>query len=215
MQNELVVGRALVYTLAMSPFGAFMNDRVTLIKKDGTRFENLPASVQSGRIFTYDPKIPIEDGDQFERQLPSGIVEVFTVVNSVFQQAFHGIPAHYQSKVRKNTAASQPRARPAATPQIVYNLTGPNARVNIQSSDSSTNVVSVESAVLFDDLRETIRESSLDSTVEQQLIQNVEAMQSAVGTKKFAEHYGEFIAAAADHMTLVAPFLPALAQMLL
>ena len=199
----------------MKIFGKFLNDRVTLVKKDGQRFENLSASVQPGLIFTDNPKIPIEDGDQFERQLPSGIVEVFTVVDSGFQQGLVTIPAHYQSKVRKNTAESPRSPRPAAEPQVVYNLIGPNARVNIQSSDSSTNVVSVESAVLFDDLRETIRESSLDSTVEQQLIQNVEAMQSAVGTKKFAEHYGEFIAAAADHMTLVAPFLPALAQMLL
>ena len=199
----------------MSPFGAFMNDRVSLIKKDGTRFENLPASVQSGRIFTYDPKIPIEDGDQFERQLPSGIVEVFTVVDSGFQQAFHGIPAHYQSKVRKNTAESPRSPRPAAEPQVVYNLIGPNARVNIQSSDSSTNVVSVESVVLFDNLREVIRKSSLDSTIAGQLIQNVRAMQSAVGTKTFAERYKEFIAVAADHMTLVAPFLPALTQLLL
>ena len=199
----------------MRSFGKLLNDRVTLIKKDGQRFENLSASVQPGLIFTDNPKIPIEDGDQFERQLPSGIVEVFTVVDLGFQQGGVTIPAHYQSKVRKNTAESPRSPRPAAEPQVVYNLIGPNARVNIQSSDSSTNVVSVESAVLFDDLRETIRESSLDSTVEQQLIQNVEAMQSAVGTKKFAEHYGEFIAAAADHMTLVAPFLPALAQMLL
>ena len=199
----------------MEIFGEFLNDRVTLVKKDGQRFENLSASVQPGLIFTDNPKIPIEDGDQFERQLPSGIVDVFTVVDSGFQQGLHSIPAHYQSKVRKNTAESPRSPRPAAEPQVVYNLIGPNARVNIQSSDSSTNVVSVESAVLFDDLRKTIRESSLDSTVEQQLIQNVEAMQSAVGTKKFAEHYGEFIAAAADHMTLVAPFLPALAQMLL
>ena len=199
----------------MRSFGKLLNDRVTLVKKDGQRFENLSASVQPGLIFTDNPKIPIEDGDQFERQLPSGIVEVFTVVDLGFQQGGVTIPAFYQAKVRKNTAESPRSPRPAAEPQVVYNLIGPNARVNIQSSDSSTNVVSVESAVLFDDLRETIRESSLDSTVEQQLIQNVEAMQSAVGTKKFAEHYGEFIAAAADHMTLVSPFLPALAQMLL
>ena len=81
-----------------------LKDRVTLVKKDGRRFENLPASVQSGLIFTDNPKIPIEDGDQFERQLPSGIVDVFTVVDSGFYKRFHSIPAHYQSKVRKNTA---------------------------------------------------------------------------------------------------------------
>ena len=192
-----------------------MNDRVTLVKKDGQRFENLPASVQSGLIFTNDPKIPIEEGDQFERQLPSGIVDVFTVVDSGFQQGLHSIPPHYQSKVRKNTAVSPPSPRPTAGPHVVYNLIGPNARVNIQSSDSSTNVVSVESAVLFDNLREAIRKSSLDSTIAQQLVENANAMQSAAGTKTFGKHYKEFIAVAADHMTLITPFLPALTQLLL
>ena len=31
----------------------------------------------------------------------------------------------------------------------------------------------------------------------------------------FGEHYKEFIAVAADHMTLITPFLPALTQLLL
>ena len=199
----------------MSIFQSLKNDRVTLVKKDGQRFEHLTASVQAGLILTDNPKIPIEDGDRFERQLPSGIVDVFTVLDSGFQQGLHGIPAHYESKVRKNTAESPPSPRPAAGPQAVYNLIGPNTRVNMQSSDSSTNVVNVESAVLFDNLREAIQKSSLDSTVARQLIQNVKAMQSAVGTKTFGERYKEFIAVAADHMTLVAPFLPALTQLLL
>ena len=199
----------------MSIFQSLKNDRVTLVKKDGQRFENLTASVQAGLILTDNPKIPIEDGDRFERQLPSGIVDVFTVLDSGFQQGLHSMPAHYQSKVRKNTAESPPSPRPAAGPQVVNNLIGPNTRVNIQSSDSSTNVVSVESAVLFDNLREAIQKFSLDSTLARQLIQNVNAMQSAVGTKTFGERYKEFIAVAADHMTLVAPFLPALRQLLL
>lgn len=199
----------------MSPFESFKNDRVTLVKNDGTRFEDLPASVQSDLIVTYDPRIPIEDGDQFERRLPSGIIEVFTVVDAGFHQRFHSIPSHYQSKVRKNTAAAPLRSRSAPIPQVVYNLTGPNPRVNIQSSDLSTNVVNVESGALFDSLREAIQESSMDSSASQRLIQDVDAMESAVGTNMFAARYGEFVAAAADHMTLVAPFLPALTQLLL
>ena len=199
----------------MNIFNSIPTERVTLVKKDGQRFEDLRAVVQPNLIMTNNPKIPIEDGDQFERQLPSGVVDVFTVMDSGFQQRFHSIPAHYQSKVRKNSAAVPPRPRPVAGPQGVYNLIGSNARVNIQSSDSSTNVVSVESAVLFDDLREAIRKSSLDSTVVQQLIQHVDAMQSETGTKTFGERYKEFVVAAADHMTLVAPFLPALTQLLL
>ena len=97
----------------MNVFQSLMNDRVTLVKKNGQRFENLSASVQTGLILTDNPEIPIEDGDQFERQLPSGIVDVYTVVDSRFQQRLHSMPAHYQSKVRKNTAVSPPRRRPS------------------------------------------------------------------------------------------------------
>lgn len=194
----------------MSFFQSVPTERVTLVKKDGQRFEDLSAVVQSNLIMTGDPQIPIEDGDQFERQLPSGLAEIFTVVDSGFQQGLHGIPPHYQSKVRKNTATS----RPAAEPRVIYNLIGSNARVNYQSSDSSTNVGSIESAALFDDLRDAIRKSELDSTFVQQLIQKVDAMQSATGTETFGERYKEFVKAAGDHMALVGPFIQALTQLL-
>ena len=65
-------------------FDSFMNDRVTLVKASGQRFENLSASVQSKMIFTQDATLPIEDGDTFERKLPSGIVEVFVVLDAGF-----------------------------------------------------------------------------------------------------------------------------------
>lgn len=192
-------------------FDTFMNDRVTLVKKDGRRFEDSPSSVQPNLILTQDPKIPIEDGDQFERQLPSGIVESFLVLDAGFSQDFHGIPAHYQSKVQKRTAI-----RPStAGPQVVYNLIGPNTRVNIQSSDSSTNVVNVETSTLFENLRSVIRESIEDAEVGERIVERVDAMQEAAGTRSFADRYKEFIGVAAAHMTLIAPFLPALTQLLL
>src|SRR5439155_20455764 len=120
-------------------------------------------------------------------------------------------PAHYQSQVRKNSAISASPVRP----QTVYNLVGANSRVNIQSSDSSTNVVNVESNTLFTNLRQTIQQSSLDANIVQRLTEHVDAMQSSTGTKTFGQRYKEFIALAADHATLmstIAPFLPALSQ---
>ena len=191
-------------------FETFMNDRVTLVKKTGQRFENLPASVQSGLILTDNVKVPVEDGDTFERTLPSGVAESFEVLDAGFQQEFHGIPAHYQSKVRKGTA----KARGSSTQHTVYNLIGPNARVNIQSTDSSTNVVNVESTVLFDNLRGAIRTSISDSELSETLMHCVEAMEAAAGTRTFADRYKDFIALAADHISVFGPFLPALTQFL-
>ena len=82
-------------------FTDMLNDRVSLIKGDGRRFDDLPASVQQGKIFTDDPGIPIEDGDRFERRTPSGVVERFRIVDAGFMQELHGIAAHYQSSVLK------------------------------------------------------------------------------------------------------------------
>ena len=42
-----------------------LRDRVTLVKQDGRRFEDLRASVQSDKVFTDDPQLPIEEGDTF------------------------------------------------------------------------------------------------------------------------------------------------------
>ena len=102
-------------------------------------------------------------------------------------------------------------------PQTVYNLVGPNSRGNIQSSDSSTNVVTVETTTLFNNIRQTIEQSSLDSSAVQRLIERVSAMESSAGTKTFPQRYAEFMGVLADHVTLmtaIAPFLPALTQLL-
>jgi hypothetical protein len=81
-----------------------MKDRVTLIKKkDGRRFEDMRASVQRDKIFTADTEIPIEEGDFFERVLPNGIVEQYTILDAGFYVGSGRIPAHYQSNVRKQT----------------------------------------------------------------------------------------------------------------
>jgi len=124
---------------------SLMRDEVTLIKRDGNRFEHIQASVQRDKIFTNDPAIPIEDGDVFERILPSGIVERYDILDAGFMQGTKGIRPHYQSVVRKQTKID-PLAQPS---QIIYNLIGPNARVNIQSIDSSANVAEVDPAELF------------------------------------------------------------------
>jgi len=81
-----------------------LRDTVRLIKSDGRHFDNIKASVQRGKIFTADSKIPIEEGDVFERDLPSGITEKYRVTDAGFNEHHGGIPAHYQSHVEKVTS---------------------------------------------------------------------------------------------------------------
>jgi hypothetical protein len=187
-----------------------MNNTVRLVKCDGRSFEEIRASVQPGKIFTADAQIPIEEGDIFERDLPSGITEKYRVTDAGFYDAIGGIPAHYQSRVEKFT----PLGTTKPPQQVIYNLMGENARINIQSHDASTNVVSVQPDQFFQQLRYTISQALEDDSAKDEVLGTVDEMEKSQGTTGFLQKYQKFLSFAADHMTVVAPFMPALEQML-
>lgn len=192
------------------PFKELMNDTVSLLKSDERKFENIKASVQRDKIFIDDGSIPVEEGDTYVRKLPNGIVERYTVLDAGYYEGIAGIKTHYQSVVRKETKI-EPKTQPT---HIVYNLIGPNARVNIQSVDSSTNLVEIEPSELFEKLRAVIKHSIKDDNVSAQLSEKVDELHQTQGTKAFVTKYQEFMALAANHVTILAPFIPALSQML-
>ena len=131
-----------------------MTDRVTLVKQDGREFKDIPANVQPKKIFIDDASIPVEEGDRLVRSLPNGLRESYLVLERGYYDSFGRIPAHYQIEVRKE---SRPPPVGGSGTTIVYNLHGANARVNIQSHDSSVNVVDATPDVVFETLRDAIR----------------------------------------------------------
>jgi hypothetical protein len=104
---------------------------------------------------------------------------------------------------------------PATSVQtIVNNISGRNARVNIHSTDNSNNQVVENSEKVFSELAEALRQNVDPNDARDKLITLVEEMRRGTRVGTFREKYREFIAAAADHITIVAPFLPALSQLL-
>lgn len=85
---------------------------------------------------------------------------------------------------------------------------GNNARSDnniFQSGSPTINICkNIDNEEFFTMLRETLSETNTD------IIEAVNAMEETVGKKTFLEKYGEFMQAAAAHMTLVTPFLPQL-----
>lgn len=126
------------------PFAGLMNDTVALLKKDGTRFTGLKASVQRNKIFMDAGKLLIEPEDLLLRTMSNGAEETYRVIDPGFYEAFHGIPSNYQMEVQK---LGVPEAKQAVQ-TINFNITGHNARINQNSVDNSTNVVQVDSAAL-------------------------------------------------------------------
>jgi hypothetical protein len=191
------------------PYKEMMKDKITLLKPDGRRFENITAQVDPEMIVIDDAKLPLEEGDRIHRHLPNGLTEVYMVLDRGFYSGLGPIPDHYQAKVRKET--SLPTRQ---TMQVIYNLTGPNARININSEDRSLNVVDITPENLFSELRKTLRDAVREDARRQEILYVVDSLEKAKGTPGFVDRYRKFIALAADHMTLLSPFIPALTQML-
>lgn len=98
-----------------------------------------------------------------------------------------------------------------AQPQIVYNLYGSNSRVNNDSVDSSVNIVNLSDAELFENIRKAIGRIA-DPKVRDQLAGEIDALHNTTDKADKADKYLNFIQHAANHITLLAPFFPALAQ---
>ena len=191
----------------------YMTENLTLHKKSTGHLHRFMGMVQStrGKIYTNDGRLPVEEGDVIERPLPAS-VEKYTVVDRGYYPDVHGIPAHYQMKVRKNSAEAE-SSRQTGQVTHIYNLTGAQSRVNLQSNDSSVNVSSVTNEQLFAEVSNQIRQHVADERQRSEMLTKLAALRQA-DQRTIAERYREFISTAADHMTLLTPFLPALTALL-
>lgn len=124
-------------------FDDLLTDRVSILKADGRRYDDIPASVQGRKIFTTRAEPLIEPTDLVFRKMSNGGEETYRVIDPGFHEAFHGIPAGYQMVVEK---LGLPEAK-RAVQSITYNVTGNNARINHHSVDNSVNVVAGDDAV--------------------------------------------------------------------
>jgi hypothetical protein len=186
-----------------------MRDKVKVVLKDGTFYENVPASVQTGKIFTERVEIPLSEGDFFVRVLPNGVEENFEVLNTGYHAGLGGIPAMFQAQVRKVTEI--PRINQQSN---TYNLHGANTRVNINSEDNSLNIVVDNSKKLFDDLKELILKEVKDTAKLQEIQLIIEEMRLAKNKTSFSKAYGNFMSSASDHIGVLQGLMPGLVLLL-
>ncbi len=142
---------------------------------------------------------------------PTGGMGQGPIVNRIVQQ----VPVPIAS-IR--CQIEERRVKPKMTPQPpsitnVYHLTGHNSRVNVQSTDQSVNVVITNSEQLFQKIRESIQ-SSVPVEQQQDILERLQALEQAQDSTIFGVRYTEFIAVAANQMTIIAPFIPALSELL-
>ena len=98
---------------------------------------------------------------------------------------------------------------------IVYNIGDISAgRVNLSSTDNSVNISDVSIENFFDDISATLKSEIHDKENLELLLKELNELKIFVNTPKYLEKYNAFIQAAANHMTIIAPFIPALSKLL-
>ena len=187
----------------------FPTESLKIIKPNGSEIENVIGLVSMGKkkITIEDVSLDIEEGDTIVRDLPNGKQEHFTVIDPGFARGMGGhIPDYYSVSIER--ISKLPKADTHGSGYIT--VVNEGGRVNINSTDNSINIqVSNDTERLFNELA-----TALEETRDQALLDSVSKLKQSVGTTSYAEKYNQFIQNAANHMTLVAPFLPAISALL-
>lgn len=131
----------------------------------------------------------------------------------------HGAPWHLEieremhtavkeavARMRMQRATVQNRRKEVPSVGHTINIQGPNSRVNIDSVDSSVNVV--HKGASFADLRKAIETGVADAMERAAIQERLAELERAADQKTGWERYAAFMAVTADHMTLILPFLP-------
>lgn len=193
-----------------NPFKSMARDTVQLIKENGEVYTDIKADVQKNKIFIFDNTLPIEEGDRLVRKLSNSLEESYIVVDRGYFEKFHSIDAHYQCDVQKESSMQYKEW----ASNITNHFYGANSRVNIGSTDNSTNINNTHKDNVFEELRVAIMEnfsSEHDSTI---LMELVDSLEETSGTPSYKEKYKNFMESIATHLTVFSPFLPALTQLL-
>ncbi len=186
-------------------FELMISEPVTVRKPDGREFSKVDAGIHSKVMMFNVPQLPLEPGDTVIRTLPNGITEEYEITEPGFKHEFHGIPAHFQARFRRKGAATGGSV-------INYTVQGNNARININSLDGSVNITATKDTV-WKDLETVIEGQIAEQAEREKLLRLITAMKAAQGTDQFRDRYRDFVSAAADHMTILAPLVQAVAMM--
>jgi hypothetical protein len=107
---------------------------------------------------------------------------------------------------------STPKPRTGKLAENIH-FHGPNARLNVDSIDNSTNAVTMSKDRVFVELREQAQ-SIDDETDRTDILARIDALESTQGTGGFLAAYQSFMATASNHITAFGFLLPYLSQML-
>lgn len=148
----------------------------------------------------------------------SGVMNIGTAGASAF---VHAVEQHVRisfNSIKVQVERRMLMPKKAADAQLnitnVYHVHGHNPRWNVNSEDRSVNLVTTSSEQIFASLRQEITSGVPAGEEQKDILERLAAMEQAQASPSFAQRYSEFIGSAANHITLLAPFIPALTEIL-
>lgn len=175
----------------------------------------LPSDAASAIASAGEDKVSDERRDQLFAQWEDYGLDVIKgdLINGGFRYVGGPLATRALARawVRMKEAERLQQAERAASHTI--HVSGPNARVNLHSTDHSTNTV-VSNNSVFNQLHEAVDTGVLEDGERTRLKTLIAEMEAAKDQKSFTAAYQAFIASAANHMTILAPMLPALTHLI-
>jgi hypothetical protein len=185
------------------PFSEMMRDTIKVLKSNGQEVGDLKASVQSKGIYLMRSDVLIEPNDLIQRIMSNGGVETFKVIDPGFHEGVDSdIPSHYQMKVQK---LGLPEAEKAIH-SITYHISGPNARVNNNSTDNSTNISNINTDVAehISMLRSEIEKLVSDVELKNEALEIVNAIEGQFESKSPSKAVLKTLISALPHISSIA-----------
>jgi hypothetical protein len=123
------------------------------------------------------------------------------------QKGISGSGVTFDSGERQRAAAAHINIQNFQGSLNTGNIEGTGNRINVGSADSSNSVIA---ETVFGDLEDAIRSGISNQTEQRELLEAVSDMRAHHGKRGFIEAYQKFVGLASDHLSLLAPFIPAL-----
>lgn len=176
-------------------------EKAILKKQDGREIE-ITASIQSQKIYVRDVTIPFEEGDVIIQTLPSGIKKQYKIIDTICYA--NSSLAHWELTFEKMIN------RQDRVASSIVNMQA--EKIYLNSIDNSVNKQpDEETLVIFNDIRNTLQKGIIGDKV---IIEALDELIASVGSEKYPSKYAKFIQSAANHITIISPFIPFLSDLL-
>lgn len=134
--------------------------------------------------------------------------------SDAYEQAWAKLPSYLDRRMRQFELGMHDQPQPQR-PSVTYAIHATTISGPIQQgTQHSSQTVVVSGDTLLTKLEATIQTEVADEHDREQLLALVKELNESKGTAGFLGTYQRFMSAASDHVTVLAPFLPALAQMI-